>query len=50
MKREEAGRFLQARQDPAFMEKLVKPRGLGPEQAEIQMKLRKAMRVSQSQV
>lgn len=45
MKREEAARYLAARQNPQFMENLVKPRGLGPEHTENRNRLRKSIQV-----
>jgi nucleoporin NUP159 len=46
MKKEEASRYLRARQNPEFLEKFIKPRGLGPEHSESQVKLRKGLKVS----
>ncbi|KAL1914704.1 uncharacterized protein VTP21DRAFT_7962 [Calcarisporiella thermophila] len=48
-KREEAARFLRARMDPEFA-KLVKVRNLGPEQAEDQQRLRKAIQKVSEQI
>jgi nucleoporin NUP159 len=45
MKREEVARYLKARQNPEFMEKFIKPRTLGPEHTENQLKLRKGIQV-----
>lgn len=45
MKREEAFRYLNARRNPEFVEKVIKPRALGPEHAENQLRLRKGIKV-----
>ncbi|PVF95894.1 hypothetical protein CPB86DRAFT_737916 [Serendipita vermifera] len=45
MKREEVARYLKARQNPEFMEKFIKPRTLGPEHTENQLKLRKGIQL-----
>ncbi|KAG8830152.1 hypothetical protein FRC17_005344 [Serendipita sp. 399] len=49
-RREEASRYFKARQNPEFFEKIIKPRGLGPEHAENQLKLRKGFQLESSRV
>lgn len=46
MKREEVARYLAAHKNPVFLDKWLKPRGLGPEHTENRTRLRKAIQVS----
>jgi nucleoporin NUP159 len=50
MKREEASRYISARRNPDFLEKVIKPRSLGPEHAENQLRLRKGIKVRDKMV
>lgn len=45
MKREESLRYIEAKKNAEFLETFVKPKSLGPEHTENQLRLRKAVKV-----